>query len=375
MADPSTTSDAPSTLARSILRRNLQVRPGERVTIEAWPHTLPWAVALARETRRLGAFPLIHYEDEASYWDSVAGGETKILGASPDHEWAELAKTNVYIHMWGPGDRVRLNALSPKQVGDLFHFNEKWYATAKKAGLRGARLEIGRPYPALAKAYGVDEEAWKNQIIAATMVDPSQMAKAAAPIVRALERGKKLRITHENGTDLTLGLAGRVPRASIGRFAKGVKPGAFGMLLGLPDGVVRVALDEKVADGTLVGNRTSYYDDGVATAPTFEFSGGRLTEARFGTGGERFDKPYKKAGKGRDQPGMLAIGLNPQLHDTPQVEDREAGALLVSVGGNQYLGGKNKAAFFGWAIAADATLEVDGKTLPISGGPPPGPGK
>lgn len=365
MAVESSTDATAQNLARTILTKNLRVKPGERVTIEAWPHTLEWAVALARETRRLKALPAVLYEDEAAYWDSVESGETRVLGTPADHEWAALAKTDVYIHMWGPGDRVRLNALPPRQQADLFRYNDGWYATARKAGLRGARLEIGRPYPALAESYGVDQRTWTEQLIAGTMVDPAVLTARANPIVRALATGKRLRIRHENGTDITLGLAKRPPRAYTGRPVVGDPKRRFDILTNLPAGAVRVALDEGVADGVIVGNRTCYYDDGVATEPTFEFSKGRLTGHHFGSGGERFDGPYAKAGKGRDQPGFLAIGLNPELHNTPQVEDIEAGAVMVSVGGNQNLGGKNRAAFFGWAIAAGATVELDGRPLPL----------
>ena len=350
-------------LARSVLTKNLGVRPGERVTIEAWPHTLPWAVALARETRRLRALPMVVYEDESSYWDSVASGEARVLGSSAGHEWAALSKTDVYIHMWGPGDRLRLNALPARQAETLIAYNDGWYSTARKAGLRGARLELGRPYPNLADAYGVDREIWTNQVIAATLIGPAELARRAAPVTKALASGKKLRITHPNGTDLTLGLARRAPRAFVGRPVVGDPQRPFDMLCNLPSGAVRVALDETIAEGTLVANRTCYYDDGVATGARFEFSQGKLLTARFASGAERFEAPFRRGRPGRDRPGWFSVGLNPKLHDTPQLEDVEAGALTVSVGGNQNLGGKNRSPFFGWAVVAGATLEVDGRIL------------
>jgi aminopeptidase len=365
-AAPATNEAIPS-LARSILKNNLRVKPGERVTIEAWPHTLPYAVALAREARRMNALPLVLYEDEASYWDTVESGGTKVLGSTPAHEWAALGKTDVYIHMWGPGDRIRLSTLPAARQEALFGFNDNWYKVARKAGVRGLRLELGRPYPSLAQAYGVDQQTWTDQLVAGTAVDPIRLARAAAPISRALERGKRLRIRHANGTDLTLGLARRPVRVYDGRPHPGIPQRPFDLLANLPSGAVRVALDETVADGKFVGNRTCYYEEGVAKEPRFEFSHGKLTEARFASGSELFDKPFAKAGKGRDQPGFLAIGLNPELHDTPQVEDIEAGAVMVSVGGNRHLGGRNPAAFFGWAITAGAEVEVDGKPLPLPG--------
>lgn len=367
MVESSPSDAVTSEVARSILHKNLRVKPGERVMIEAWPHTLPWAVALARETRRLKALPLVLYEDEAGFWDTVEHGGAKILGTSPGHEWAALSKTNVYIHMWGPGDRVRLNSLPPARTSELFRFNEGWYATARKAGLRGARLEIGRPFPALSEVYRFDQQAWTDQLIAATMVDPASLERKAAPIVRALQTGKKLRVVHPNGTDLTLGLARRRAGSYIGRPRTGDPKRPFDLLCNLPSGSVRVSLDEMVADGTLVGNRTSYYDDGMANGPTFRFSGGKLTEASFAEGGKRFDKGFQKGGPGRDRPGLFSIGLNPELHNTPQVEDVEAGAVMVAVGGNRYLGGKNRSPFFGWAVIAGSTVEVDGRPLALPG--------
>jgi len=365
MPDDSPSPETARALARSILTKNLHVRAGERVTIEAWTHTVPWAVALAREARRRKALPIVLYEDEAAYWDAVDHGGAKTVGAPAQHEWAALAKTDVYIHMWGPGDRVRLNALPPTQQGAVFGSNASWYATARRAGLRGVRLELGRPYPTLAEAYGVDQGAWSEQLVAASAVDPRLLARRATPLARALRAGRSLRITHANGTDLTLELAKREPTVHVGIPHPGDPRRPFDLLANVPSGAVRVALDETTAEGSLVGNRTCYYDDGVAKEPRFDFSGGKLREHSFASGQERFDGPYAKAGKGKDQPGFLAIGLNPALRDTPQVEDLEDGAVLVSVGGNRNLGGRNAANFFGWAVVAGANVEVDGRPLPL----------
>ena len=352
-------------VARSILTKNLQVRSGERVTIEAWTHTIPWAAAFAREARRLGAHPMTIFEEESAFWDAVDHGDAASVGTVGAHEWAALRQTDVYLHMWGPGDRVRLNALPPKVQSRLFDFNDRWYQMARRAKVRGARLELGRPYPTLARAYGVDEAEWTGALVRATAVDPARLARAAAPIVRALSRGRSLRIRHPNGTDVALGLARRPVRAYTGRLLPPAQRGPFDLLANLPAGVISVALDESVAEGTFVGNRTSYYDDGVATGATFRFESGRLTDAAFARGGERFRGPYRQGGKGRDRPGMLRIGLNPELHDTPQVEDIERGAVMVSVGGNRRIGGQNPSPFFGWAVTAGGTVEVDGHRLPI----------
>ncbi|HTT25981.1 MAG TPA: aminopeptidase [Thermoplasmata archaeon] len=360
-------SEAYQTLARSVLKNNLKVRPGDRVIVEGWTHTLPASVAFAREVRRMKAQPLLTYEDETAYWDSVDRKEDKVLGTPAAHEFAALGKTNVYIHMWGPGDRIRLGNLPDARQEKLFGFNTDWYKTARKAKLRGARLEIGRPYPSLAKVYEADEATWRSQLMAATMVPPARLKAAGVPIERALRKGRQLRIHDDQGTDLTLGLAHYAPRANYGEITPEALKSPFGMLLNLPAGAIRVALDEKVAEGTIRANRSSYYETGKTTGGVFQFRDGRLTEATFATGGDLFDRGYADGGKGRDLPGFLSIGLNPELHNTPQVEDLEAGAVLVSLGGNAQLGGKTKGPFFGFVVNAGAKVEVDGRPVPLPG--------
>ena len=364
MAPPSRTG-RDQKFAHAVLTKNLQVKPGDNVIIEGWPHTLPWAVALARETRRLKAHPLIFYEDSDAFWDSVESHEDAVLGAAPKHEWAALGQTNVYIHMWNAPDRIRLGSLGDR-AGKLFAWNPSWYKTAKKAGIRGARLDVGRPFPSLAKAYGVDESKWIDQLIDATLVDPNHLEAVGAPVRRALDRGRRIRIHDDHGTDLTLGLAHRKTLADYGRITKEDQKLPFRMLTILPSGVLRVAVDESVAEGTFRANRSTYTETSMATGGVLNFHKGRMVSYRFDSGREVFDKPYRKGGKGRDRPGYVTIGLNPKLHNTPQLEDREAGAVTIGVGNNAFLpGGKNRSKFGGTVTNVGVRVEVDGRPLAL----------
>jgi leucyl aminopeptidase (aminopeptidase T) len=364
----SSTTRRESKFAKAVLTQNLRVKPGENVIIEGWSRMLPWAIALARETRRLKAFPLVLYENEDAYWDSVDANEDKVLGATPSHEWAALGKANVYIHMWNAGDRLRMDALGPKRAGTIFGWNPAWYKAASKAGVRGSRLDIGRPYPSLAKVYRVDMGNWIDQLVDATMVDPDEMEAVASPIARTLARGHRVRIYDDQGTDLTLGLKRNRPRVDVGRITKEDMKTPFGRLNLLPAGAIRVALDSTVADGTVIANRASYNDVGMSTGGVFEFRKGRLVRHHFDSGAKFFDDDFAKGGKGRDRPGYLAIGLNPKLHNTPQLEDREGGAVTVAVGNNVFFpGGRNKSKFSGIVVNAGVRMEVDGKPVRLPG--------
>ena len=270
--------------------------------------------------------------------------------------------------MWNAGDRLRMNALPAERTQKLFGWNPAWYKAATRAGLRGSRLEIGRPFPSLAKVYGVSLGTWMDQVVAGTLVDPDLLAARARPIARALERGRRLRIRDDHGTDLTLGLAHRPARMDVGRISKADLKTPFGMLNLLPAGTVRVALDESVADGTFVANRPSYNDVGLSTGGVFRFRHGRLVGHHFDTGSQFFDGDFRRGKQGRDRPGYVAFGLNPKLHNTPQLEDREAGAITVSVGSNRFIpGGKNRSPFSGIVVNVGARVEIDGRPLRLPG--------
>ena len=367
MAPNSRSPSLPAKLARSVLTKNLKVEKGERVMIEGWTHTLPWAVAMARECRRLGARPMIVYEDEDAYWDAVESGESAIIGKPGKHEWAALERSDVYVYFWGPGDRLRLANLPDATREKLTAYNGRWYDVAFKAGLRGVRMEVARPYPSLAKVYGVPEEAWRRDVVNASLVDPESLHKIGKKVAKKLETGKRLTISHPNGTELALRLAGRPARINWGVVEESRRKQRFGGMVAIPSGSVYVALDERHADGKLVANRPSFYDNGAATGGEFKFRDGVLGRYSFATNEKLFTDGYATGGEGRDMPGLFSIGLNPELHATPQLEDAERGAALVSVGGNQGFGGKNGSAFFGWTVVAGADISVDGTPL-LDGG-------
>jgi leucyl aminopeptidase (aminopeptidase T) len=354
-------------LARNVLTQRLHVRPKETVIIEAWPTSLPWANAFVRQSRRIGAKPVLLYDDEASYWQAVESGDAQGLGQLGDHEWAALEKTDVYVYFWGPENRGRSRALPETTQEELVGFNGRWYELAAKTGLRGARMEIARATETNARYYGVNLRTWQRELVQASLRNPREYDRPIRKLKRALKDGKTLRIRHPNGTDLSLGLAGREPLALDGRVTPETMKRPYGMLVNVPASVVLVALDESTADGTILANGTNYLSNGAVSGGRWKFSEGRLRGARYATGGARFRRPYSAAGEGRDRPGLLEIGLEPAIHVAPELEDCELGALTVGIGGNVGFGGRTKSSFNSWLTVRGAELSIDGRVV-VRGG-------
>ncbi len=358
-------SEAPSKLqrdaARAIVTRCLKVRAGENAIVESWDHTLPIATAVIDEIRRAGGRTLHIHEDEDAWWHAIDRRQSKLLGRASAPEWAALKASDLYVHFWGPGDTDRLEALPERTFEEAIGWFSPWYEAARRSGLRGARVTIGFATQGRARQWKLDRARWEDQILRACLTDPAETAKRGARLVRALARGKRIRIIHANGTDLEVALAGTPPRLHDGTpHPRNKRYSPTDMLAQIPGGRVDVALDARTAEGRIHANRRTniwwFWSDGG----TLEFSDGRLASYAFDHGGEEFARRYRHGTAGRDRTGALMFGLNPAVRDVPNLESIELGGVTLTVGRNQHLGGANRSSFMNWVSLAGAEIAVDG---------------
>jgi leucyl aminopeptidase (aminopeptidase T) len=354
-------------LARQVLTTRLGVKAGENVTIEVYPTSLPWALGFVREARRLGAKPLVHYEDEASYWAAVDDGKAELIGTPGSHEWSALADTDVYVYFWGPEDQARMQALPEKVQDRLIAFNQEWYGRARKAGVRGVRMTIARATPTNARLWGVSVDAWRKELLASSSLDPNELVRDAEKIRKALEGAGEARVRHPNGTDLTLKLLGRKAVVTVGLatpVAIRKRKGAFGFMASVPDGSVYVAPDEHTAEGTFVANRNATPGFGaLVKGGRWSFRHGRLVAQGYARGGAFIKKPYAEGKRGRDLPAMLEVGIDPTTHIAPTLQENELGAISIGIGSNRAFGGTTDANFNAILTVAGADLSIDGRTV------------
>ncbi|MCI4346353.1 MAG: aminopeptidase [Thermoplasmata archaeon] len=356
-------------LAKSVLTKNLQIKKGESLVIEAWSNSLPYAEAVQLEARKMGAKPLIIYDSEPGYWDAVEAGAGKVIGEPGRAEWSALQNADAYLYFWGPTDRGRIAALPPKKAQELAAYNPKWYETAAKKKVRAFRMEIALAEPVNAERYGIDLATWRKELWDASFVDPKEMARTGAKVGKAFEKGKRVKITHPNGTNLALGLKkGRKAIVQDGRI-DAMDLTRKNNVDSLPAGSVVIAVDENVADGTIVSDRKFRVAGRGYTAEggRWEFAKGKLVSYSYESGGDKFAETYDKGPKGKERPGLLEVGLNPLMREAPTFEDQESGTITLYVGGNANFGGASKVPFVTYNILSGASLEVDGRPVVTNG--------
>jgi len=370
MRAPSAPDAQAREMARVILRKSLRVRPGEHVAIESWSETLEYANALVLEALRIGARPLVLYQDEPTYWAAVAENRPSSLARVGEHLRAAVAKSDALVTFFGPSDRERMHALPWSTRFRLGEYSDHLYGSAAKAGTRAVQLALGRASPASARMYGVDLAAWKEELIEGTTVDPNLLRRRARRLAGPLLKGRTLEISHPNGTRLTLGLRHRRPQVSDGLVPPARPRGDWG-LVQLPAGVVSVALDERVAEGTFcsnVRNSVGVCDAvGEVEEGRWTFVGGRLDRFSYVRGQDVFGPSFERAGAGKEKAGVLSIGLNDRISMAPLLLDQKAGAVTLQIGRNDTSGGSNRVPWWAWLILHGADLTVDGTTL-VRGG-------
>ncbi len=379
MSDRTYTDAKGQAMAHTVLSKTLGVRAGEAVTIETWSETLPWATAFVLEARRMGARPILLLEDESTYWKSLEESAPKTLGTPGKHEWALLEKTDAYVFFWGPSDLPRAARVPEKTQELLTAYDDRWFETANRAGLRLARMFLGRISEASANSYGVDADEWRRELVEATLVDPEILRRSASKIARRLKEGTSLTVTHSNGTELELRLKHRDPRvydgyvhAIHGGIGPSRGPHGIGTEMGaldtpMPAGYVVTALDEDFAEGRFRANHSDPVPMQHGTGGTWEFRGGRLVSHSYESGAREFDRAFGLGGRGRDSPGSISIGLNPKLDLSPWMGDQALGTVTLTLGNNRMSGGSTDAHFFAFLILRGGTVRVDGKYLVRNG--------
>jgi hypothetical protein len=127
---------------------------------------------------------------------------------------------------------------------------------------------------------------------------------------------------------------------------------------------VIVAVDERSAHGTVVGNRPSFLGSGRVDGAQWEIEGGRLRNYWYTEGSPTFEAEFVHAPRGREVVGLFALGLNEAIAPSvPQAEDAAVGTVTVAIGGNSLYGGRNRCRYLSWITVGEATVAVDGHPL------------
>ncbi len=298
--------------ALSACRQNLAIKEGENVVVVADPEMLVYGEAFAYAAEVMGGdATLVVMKDRGRH------------GAEPPKPVAAaMESSDVFILT---------------TTHSLSHTEARRRATEK--GGRGASLP------------GVT----KQMFLEPMMADYGYVKRVTEAVASILDRGSEVRVTSPSGTDLTLGIEGRIALRDDGDYTR---PGLWG---NLPAGEACLAPVEAEGEGVLVVDIVSGLS---ASASRVVIRNGRAVE--FNSEAKWLENMLRNVGECAFQVAELGVGTNPKARIVGNVleDEKVMGTMHVAFGDNaSFPGGKNKCGIHIDLIVLEPTLIVDGETL------------
>jgi leucyl aminopeptidase (aminopeptidase T) len=300
---------------RTIVRECMGVSPGEEVLVICNP-----------VTEEIGALMRIEAQgDGADATLAVISERESHAAEPPDAVAAAMAEADV--------------VLAPT-IQSLSHT-----AARKKASEAGVRIGT---------LPGVTEEMLTRLMTG----DLHEVRRRGWALSTALNGATEARITCANGSDLRLGLEGRLSIVDAGELGN---RGAFG---NLPCGEAFIAPVEGTGEGTLVVDG-SIAGIGLLETPTsLTVRGGHLVEAG-GTAGTGLMDMLTVHGPDGTNVAELGIGTNEEAILTGNIleDEKILGTIHVAFGASAAIGGTVQVPVHLDCVVLEPTVEIDGETV------------
>lgn len=354
-------------LARKLVTETVSLRAGNVVLITGGVEDARLLEDLAIEARALGAHPLITigsdrldrlmYDEVPPKFDTqIPQGALKLAGLIDASINVDYSQTSRVLDGVSP-ERIAARGKAGAQVGAL---------------LRERRVQqvfLGNdlaPTAERAERFGITQQQLAGAYWSGIDADYEELAERGRILSDILVSGREIRITHPNGTDLTVRINDRDVYVTDGSIsAADIERGGAATAVWLPAGEVFLAPVPGSAKGTVVADR-HWFQGKPIEGLRLEFENGKLVSMTARSGLAPLKAFYDAAGGGKDEFSVIDIGMNPSVTLVPgsrMVAWMAAGMVTVGLGNNIWAGGENDANFAIFPFLPGSTLAVDGTIL------------
>ena len=352
---------------------NAAVKEGENVMITGRAHDAELMEDIAVAARKVGAFPMILYSSDRlakrMFFDVPEKWDTQV--DKLDTDLADVV--DVIISIGNNTSENLFEGADPKRMAARGKANEGIGELYQRKGVRN--LEVGNNlYPTSWRAsrYGISEDELSKLFWGGVNLDYADLVKRGAEVKGALAAGSEVKITHPNGTDLTVNIKGRPVGVSDGVIsAEDMQAGGAANAVYLPAGEVYVTPVAGTANGKLVNTKTYYRGQQIDNL-TMTFKDGKMTGMTgTGPGFAAMKAEYDAVDDARkDDFSFVDLGINPSIKlpaNATMGNWVPAGTITVGTGGNTWAGGDNTVPYGQVVSLPGSTVMLDGKPI-IEGG-------
>lgn len=347
------------------------VREGEMVLISGGPKSLELLEDIAVAVRQQGGNPMLSFGSDRltrRLWTEVP---EKYDTQSRD-PWVKLAGLfQAQIAVSYGEDEALLKDIPPARLVASGEADKVINDVLVKNNFRLVTLGNGLyPTAQLAQRFGLSKDEMSGLFWNAVDVDYAELQGICAAVKGALAEGKEIRLTSPNGTDFRVRIEARPVLVSDGVITdEDIKAGYAASQVYLPAGEVFLTPVAGTAEGRIVCDR-DYFANQEVKGLTMDFKAGRLVSWSGPAAFDRAKEIYDAAGAGKDEFGVIDIGVNPEVSGSAAANVLNfvrAGMVTIAIGNNLWAGGTNDSVYGLQIYLTGQTLAVDGKVLVDNG--------
>jgi aminopeptidase len=284
-------------LARQLVRYSTALKKGDKVLIDLYDVPDSIGIALIREARAKGAFPLVRIHQSRITRELLYGAEETQYSLMSKHLLAEMKDTDAYIAIRGseniaessdvPAERMKLAMKHLRPVISYRVKKTRWCV-------------LRWPSPSMAQQAGMSTKAFEDFYFDVCLLD----YKALLPAMNAL---KKL-------MDKTDRVEIKGPGTHLNFSIKDIPAIVCGGNYNIPDGEVFTAPVRDSVEGCITYNAPTIYQGIPFDGVRFEFSKGKIVKAEAGAKTKQLNK-ILDSDEGARYIGEFALGFHPVIRE------------------------------------------------------------
>jgi aminopeptidase len=357
-------------IAASVVR-SMRVQEGDAVLVSGSVRDLELLEDIVIEVQKAGGHPLLSigserivrrsYDDVPAQYDTLAPQWTRIVSQEVDVIITVDAVETPDLLAHVP--QARLQARS--------RANQPFNMQLFQRGVRSTELGNGM-YPTHARAarFGLTRDELARYFWDGLATDPDVLRQRADRIRPVLAQAREVRVTHPNGTDLTLRLDVRDIYVNDGAISDSdLASGGIDVVKYLPAGEIYARVMPGSANGRVVVDHLSFQGRDIQGL-TLDIANGVITSMNAPDSGEALLAAYGNEKDGREQLTVFDIGLNPGIPAEPGsrvLAYMPAGMVTLFFGADFWAGGANASAFTLNPHLAGTTVTIDGRVVVENG--------
>ena len=344
------------------------IREGELVLISGGPKSLELLEDIAVAVRQKGGNPVLTFGSDRltrRLWTDVPE-KYDTQSRDPWVKFAGLFQAQIAVSY--NEDTKLLADIPPARLTASGEADKVISDVLVKNNFRLVNLGNGLyPTAQLAQRFGLSKEELGGLFWSAVDVDYVELQGICGAVKSALADGKEVRLTSPNGTDFKVRIEARPVLLSDGVVTdEDLKAGYAACQVYLPAGEVYLAPVPGTAEGRIVCDRDYFSGSQEVKGLAMDFKAGKLVSWSAPAGFDREKEFYDAAGAGKDEFGVLDIGVNPKV--SGPAADKvlnfvRSGMVTIGIGNNIWAGGANDSSYGLTIYLTNQTLAVDGKVL------------